>query len=41
VNFDPTFERWLGVFVDNINAALQDIETEINSLDARLIALGG
>jgi hypothetical protein len=41
VHLDPTFERWFGVFVDNINLALQDIETEINLLDARLIALGG
>lgn len=39
--FSPEFDRWLGIFVDTLNTALQDIETELASLDARLIALGG
>ncbi len=39
--FPPEFERWLGVLVDNINTAFQQIEVGLASLDARVTALGG
>lgn len=40
-NLHPDFERWFGTFVGTINDALQKIETELTSLDARITALGG
>ena len=41
MKLQPDFERWLGTLVDNINTALQDIESQLTSLDARITALGG
>jgi len=34
-------ERWLRALVENINAAIDEIEMELASLDARVTALGG
>ena len=34
-------ERWLRALVETLNAAIEQIETELNDLDARVTALGG
>jgi hypothetical protein len=38
---DPDLERWLLTMVDSLNTAIQQAETELNDLDARVTALGG
>jgi len=37
----PDLERWLLTMVDSLNTAIQQAETELNDLDARVTALGG
>lgn len=49
VNNVPTYDdelsmelqRWLLTLVDSLNTTIQQIEDELNSLDARVTALGG
>ena len=39
-NLSPELERWFTVLTDNINYNLQQIQNELDSIDARLTAGG-
>ena len=39
MDFSVEFEQWLYSLVNNLNTTIQQIEDELNSLDARVAAL--